>query len=88
VSSDFKSVFIESKSTDLNLYFSEKDEFGFEITHTKSETNFCRKLDIKKEEVLDEKEKKIKIAGTFGSSVKTTMLIINAAGGSINIMNY
>ena len=88
VSPDFKSVFVESKSTDLSLYFSEKDEFGFEITHTKSETNFCNELNIKKEEVLDEKEKKMKITGTFGNNVKTTMLIINAVGGSVNIMNY
>lgn len=88
VSPDFKSVFIESKSTDLNLYFSEKDEFGFEITHTKSETSFCRKMDIKKEEVLDEKEKKISLTGSFGSGAKTQSLIINAVGGSINIMNY
>lgn len=88
IAPDFKSVIIESKSTDLSLYFSEKDEFGFEITHTKSETNFCRKIDIKKEEVLDEKEKKMKLTGNFGSGAKTQKLIINAVGGSINLMNY
>jgi len=88
VAAGFKSVFVESKSTDLSLYFSEKDEFGFEITHTKSETNFCRKMDIKKEEVLDEKEKKIKLTGNIGSGAKAPKLIINSVGGNINIMNY
>ncbi len=88
IASGFKSVYIESKSTDTNLGFSEKDEFGFEIVNTKSETNFCRNLEIKKEEVLDEKEKKIKLTGNFNNSSKTTKLTINAVGGSVNIMNY
>lgn len=88
VAPDFKSVYIESKSTDINLYFSEESEFGFDITHTRSQTNFCRKMDIKKEEVLDEKEKKIQLTGNFGSGAKTTKLFMNASGGGINIMNY
>ena len=45
----------------MNLRFSEKSEFGFDITHIKSETNFCRNMSVKKEEVLDEKEKKIQL---------------------------
>lgn len=85
---DFKSVFIESKSTDINLYFSDKSEFGFEITHTKSQTYFSRKTEIKKEEVLDEKEKRVKLTGNFGSSSKPVKLIINTSGGSINIRDY
>ena len=88
VAPGFKSVYIESKSTDINLYFSEESEFGFDITHTKSKTNFCRKMEIKKEEVLDEKEKKIKLSGNFGSATKPTKLFINASGGAINIMGY
>ena len=88
VATDFKSVYIESKSTDVNLYFNEKSEFGFEITHTKSQTSFCRKMEVKKEEVLDEKDKKIKLSGNFGNNAKTTKLFINASGGGINIFNY
>lgn len=84
----FKSLVVESRSTDLNLYFSGNDEFGFEIIHTKSENIFCREINIKKEEVLDEKVKKIKLTGIFGNGEKTQKLIINAVGGSINIMNY
>jgi len=85
---DFKTVYVESKSTDMNLYFSENAAFGFEIAHTKSQTNFCNKIDIKKDETLDEKEKKIKLTGVFGNNAKTTKLVINAVGGSINIMSY
>jgi hypothetical protein len=88
VAPDFKSVYIESKSADINLYFNEKSEFCFDITHTKSQTNFCRKMDIKMEDVLDEKEKKIQLTGNFGNGAKTTKLFITASGGGINIMNY
>jgi len=88
ISPDFKTILIESKSTDINLSFNEKSEFGFDITHIKSETNFCRDITVKKEEVLDEKEKKIQLTGNFGNNVKTTKLFINATGGGINILNY
>ena len=88
VAPDFKSIYIESKSTDMNLGFDEKSVFGFDITHIKSETNFCNKIDVKKEEVLDEKEKKIQLSGNFGNNPKTTKLFINAAGGEINILNF
>ncbi|MDO8952019.1 MAG: hypothetical protein Q7U86_05295 [Draconibacterium sp.] len=84
----FKSVYVESKSTDINLSFSEKSEFGFEITHTKTQTNFCTKMDIKKEEVLDEKEKKVKLTGNFGAIIKPAKLFINAAGGTISVRDF
>ncbi len=85
---DFKSVYIESKSMDINLGFNEKSEFGFDITHVKSETNFPVKMKIRNEEVLDEKEKKVQLTGNFGNNAKTTKLFINTAGGGINITDY
>ncbi len=88
VATDFKSVYIESKSMDINLGFSEKSEFGFDITHVKSETSFPGKMTIKNEEVLDEKEKKVQITGNFGNNAKTTKLFINASGGGINVSEY
>lgn len=88
VMSGFKSVFVESKSTDINLSFSDKSEFGFEITHTKTQTNFCAKMDVKKEEVLDEKEKKVKLTGNFGGIVKPVKLLINAVGGTISVRDF
>jgi len=85
IASDFKSVYIDTKSTDINLGFSEKSVFGFEITNTKSTTRFCNKMDVKKQEVLDEKEKIMKLTGTFGTTAKTTKLFINATSGEIII---
>jgi hypothetical protein len=88
VAPDFKTVNIESKSTDMNLNFNEKSEFGFEITQTKSQTDLDRKMEIKKQEVLDEKEKKLKLTGIFGNNAKTTKLFINSVSGGINIGTY
>ena len=88
VAIDFKTIYVESKSTDTNLSFNEKSEFGFEITHTKSQTSFSRNISIKKEEVIDEKEKKIQLTGNFGKTAKSTKLFVNATGGGINIMSY
>lgn len=82
---DFSSVFIEAKSTDINLSFNEKSKFQFEITHTKASTNFCREIKIKKEQVLDEKEKKLKINGVYGGESTGTKLVITATSGEINI---
>jgi len=45
-------------------------------------------MDIKKQEVLDEKEKKVQLTGNFSSTAKSTKLFINASGGGINIMDY
>jgi hypothetical protein len=88
VAPDFKSVYIESKSMDINLGFSDKSEFDFDLTHIKSETNLCSKMNVKNEKVLDEKEKKMQLTGSFGNSTKTTKLFINAVGGGINVTDY
>ena len=88
VATDFKSVYVESKSMDINLGFSEKSEFGFDITHVKSEINFPGKMTVKNEEVLDEKEKKVQITGNFGNNSKPTKLFINTSGGGINVSEY
>ncbi len=88
VSTDFNSIYIESKSTDLNLSFNEQSEFGFEITHIKSDTNFGKKIAVDSEEVLDEKEKKVQINGNFGNKSETKKLFVNASGGGINIFSY
>lgn len=88
VATDFKSLNIESKSTDMNLNFNEKSEFGFEITHTKTQTNFDSKMEVKKQEVLDEKEKKVKLTGSFGNNAKTNKLFINSVSGGVNIGSW
>ncbi len=85
---DFSSIYIESNSTDIDLYFKETSNFQFEITKTKSETSFCPQMKIDNEETLDEKETKVKLTGNFGSKSENAKLYINAVAGEIGIRSY
>ena len=85
IANDFSSVYIESNSTDIDLYFNNNSKFNFEITNTKSETRFGQKINIDSEETLDEKEKKVKLTGSYGEKAENAKLYINAVGGEIGI---
>ena len=88
VAPDFRAIYLESKSTDINLGFSETSGFGFEITGTKTPIRLAPAMEIRKTETLDEKEKKIKTTGIAGKSGKTQKLSINAVSGTINLNGY
>ena len=85
IAPDFTSVYIESSSTDIDLYFNKSSSFQFEITNTKSETRFGQNINIDNEDILDEKEKKVKLTGSFGEKSENTKLHINSVGGEIDI---
>lgn len=88
MAADFSSIFIESKSTDINLYFDKESEFGFEITHTKTDLHFCREIEIKEKLIVNEKEKRTELTGFFGGeSENKTKLDIKAVSGEINIFS-
>lgn len=83
---DFSKILIESKSTDLSLYFNEEAEFGFDFTLTNLEHDFCNEVQIENEEVLDEKNKKVKSTGYFGKKKDAAVkLNINAVSGELKI---
>ncbi len=83
---DFSNIFIESKSTDINLYFDSDSSFGYEITHTKTELGLCREMQKEEEKVIDEKENKRKTTGYFNKRTgNTKKLYINANMGEINV---
>jgi hypothetical protein len=88
IGTEFRTVYLDSKSTDIHLGFSENAEFGFEITGTKTQTSFLPGMKIEKTETLDEKEKKVKMTGVFGKKGKSPKLTINAVSGSVNINEY
>ena len=86
--SDFSNVFIESKSTDINLYFDRESDFNFEITHTKTDLYLCREIEVEEKETLNEKDKRMKLTGNFGGeSENKTKLNIKANSGEINIFS-
>jgi len=87
VSIGFENIYIESKSTDINLSFDIKSKFNFEITETKATLDLGREAKITDSVVLDSKEKKNKHQCTFGEKPSgTDKVIINAVSGDISIM--
>lgn len=84
----FSTVYVESRSTDVSLYFNPEAKFDFEITETKTELNLGRELKVEDKEVLDPKANKIRHTGYFGKKTKEDQLIINAVGGETNVLSY
>jgi hypothetical protein len=88
VISSFSTIYIESRSTDVNLYFNPDAKFNYEITETKTDLNLGKEMKVEDKEVLDSKENKIRHRGYFGKKMKEDQLIINAVGGETNVLAY
>ena len=84
----FSSIYIESRSTDVNLYFDPEAKFNFQITETKTNLKLGNELKVEDKEVLDPKENKVRHSGYFGKKMKDDQLIINAVGGETNVLSY
>lgn len=82
---EFSNIYIESKSTDLNLVFSPEAKFNFEITESKTDLNLGREMKVEEKDVLDSKENKVRHTGYFNKKTKEDQLIINATGGETNV---
>ena len=88
IQNSFSSIYIESRSTDTNLYFNPEAKFNFEITETKTDLKLGREMKEEDKEVLDSKENKVRHSGYFGKKMKEEQLIINSVGGETNILSY
>lgn len=85
ISSDFSNVTIQSKSTDVNLYFTSESRFMFDISTTKTELSFCSEMEIENEEISED-ERTITQKGFFGGTVSESERVsITADSGSLNI---
>jgi len=85
---DFSNILIESKSTDINLYFDKTSTFAFEITHAKADIVFDDVITVTEKKVLDEKEGKTEIKGQFGNKTNAqAKLFVTATSGEINIFS-
>ncbi len=86
VMSDFEDIRIESKSTDISLYFPAESEFGFEIKETKAEVDLPREVEIVERNEIDHKEGTFRVQGHFGENTEADeKLYINAISGKVNI---
>lgn len=84
----FSSIYVESRSADVNLYFNPEAKFNFQITETKTDLKLGHELKVEDKEVLDSKENKIRHSGYFGKKMNEDKLIINAVGGETNVLSY
>ena len=85
ISDDFSNIFVQTKSTDISLYFSSETNFNFEISHSKAELSLSDKVTTKSEEVSED-EKTTTIKGSYGKETKgAEKLNITAESGSIDI---
>ncbi len=83
---DFENIFIESKSTDVNLYFPVESEFQFEIDETKAEIDFPREVEVTERKEIDRKEGTSRLKGHFGENPEADeKLYIKAVSGKVNI---
>lgn len=89
VNPKFENIYIEARSTDLNLYFDAESRFNFEVTESKSSLDFGREAKILDTVELDPKEKKNRHKCSFGEKpVGIDKLIINSVAGEINVLSY
>jgi hypothetical protein len=84
----FSNIYIESRSTDVSLYFNPEAKFNFEITETKTNLKLGKEMKVENKEVLDSKVNKIRHTGYFGKKMKDDQLIINSVGGETHVLGY
>ena len=86
--SDFSNILIESKSTDINIYFDYQSDFRFEIIHTKADIHLSNEMQVSEEIKLNEENEKIQLNGIFGEGKNSAQkLIINATSGEVNLFS-
>ena len=82
---DFGNVVIQSKSTDISLYFPQEASFNFEISQAKTGLSLPGQMKTETEEISED-GKTTTIKGHFGESTDNSLkLNISAESGSINV---
>lgn len=85
---DFSQIYIESKSTDINLFFQEEAKFNLEITYEKTELDLCRAIEKEEETFIDDKDSVKKIFGNYGGQTEgKSKLIVKSSSGELNILS-
>ncbi|HKJ40885.1 MAG TPA: hypothetical protein VKA27_02280 [Sunxiuqinia sp.] len=84
---DFSNIYIESKNTDISLYFNPENQFNFELTETKTDLNLGHGITVSDKKVTNEKDGTTNIHGYFNKKTETgKKLYINAISGDLNIL--
>ena len=89
VAADFTDLYIDSKNTDVSLYFNPESAFNFEITATKTDVTLGRDIEAESKDYINEKDDTREIKGYVNK--KTTgkrKLLINATSGKVGIFSH
>lgn len=85
VAPDFGSIIIQSKSTDISLYFERDSKFNFEINHSKADLSLGTEVNVV-EEILTDDGKTTSLTGNLGgASQGAAKVSITADSGQISI---
>ena len=85
----YENIYLEARSTNLDLYFDAESKFNFEVTETKSSLDFGRETKILDTVELDPKLKKNLHKCSFGEkAIGADKLIINSVAGEIKLLSY
>lgn len=88
VVADFSDLYIESRNTDISLYFNPESTFNFEITATKADIMLGPNIETETREYIDEKDDTRQIKGYFNKKTDAEQkLHINATSGEIDIFS-
>ncbi len=86
VLNQFENIYIESKATDIGLYFNEDAEFQFEINNTKADIDLSRDITLEDRDELDSQDENTRIKGYLGTNDQADeKLYINAVSGQVTI---
>ncbi len=85
IAPDFAGIIIQSKNTDVSLYFDRSSQFNYDFTYSKTELSLSPEMEKETEDMSDD-GKTMTEKGHFGTkSEETSKLNITADSGSISV---
>jgi len=85
IANDFGGIIIQSKNTDVSLYFDRNTQFNYDFTYSRTEMSLSSQMEKETEDVSEDEKTMIE-KGYFGEkSEETSKLNITADSGSISI---
>ncbi len=89
IAATFSDLYINCRSTDINMYFPPESKFNFEISQTKSDMNLDPSFNVLEREEVDVKEQTYLLHGFFSKKAEgKEKLKLNTTGGSVRLKTY
>lgn len=83
---DFSNIYLESKNTDVSMYFDPNNAFNFEISETKVDLNLGKDMTVTNKVTTNDKDGTTRQKGYFGKETEgDRKLYINAISGDLSI---